>query len=63
MTDVERCQVDLEPSQPGRYICDEPLREEYPHHDECGLHHTPGANCDDVAEMMAVDQELMRWAH
>ena len=53
------CGVDLDPTEPGHYICDDVSG--LPHHD-CGYHHSPDWSCKDTWEAMAADEALMRYA-
>jgi hypothetical protein len=55
------CGVDMYPEEPGHYICDEPAKNRFPHH-SCGLHHSDEIDCDTVAGLIAIDEQLLSYA-
>jgi hypothetical protein len=56
------CGVDMDPEEPGHYICDEPATNKFPHH-SCGMHHGSQIDCETVANLMAIDAQLWSYAN
>jgi hypothetical protein len=58
----KQCGIDMSPEdEPGHYICDN-TNLQFPHH-TCGLHHDPDIiSCEDMEEMMYIDEQMMRYA-
>lgn len=57
------CGIDMSPAdEPGHYTCERWGRElEFPHH-ECGYHHHEDIDCETVAAVEAIDEQLWSYA-